>query len=899
MTDLSFPDAFAALTGHDPLPWQVALFERLVNGLDNAPRCCDIPTGLGKTSVIAVWLVALGKHRDKIPRRLAYVVNRRTVVDQTTDEVTKLRRNLADKPALKSLRKEIGTLAVSTLRGQFADNQQWSSDPSRSAVICGTVDMIGSRLLFSGYRLGFKSKPLHAGFLGQDTLLVHDEAHLEPAFQELIEQIESEQQREQSLESNNKSQWPTLRIMALSATTRNSASEGDVETGEGVLGLSNEDREHPVVKKRINAHKNLTLHAIDCRNKQGNERSNSDIQKDVIDGIIDKARSFQDSGRAVLVFVRGVEDVEKIVKSLPDGSTEQLTGTLRGLERDALVTNVVFQRFLPPSNRVPNADLPEGTVYLVCTSAGEVGVNISADHLVCDLSPFDSMAQRFGRVNRFGERNDTQIHVIHPTSLENKGKISELDERRTRTFDLLKKLSGDASPAALGGLDAEARSAAFAPEPRILPASDILFDAWSLTTIRNKMPGRPPVAPYLHGITEWDPPQTEVAWREEVEIVKEDLIDRFPPADLLENYPLKPHELLKERSDRVFKALGAIAKRNRDSPVWLVGDEGAVELFLLKDLVEKDHKDRIKGRTVLLPPSAGGLNGGLLDGKADHDQMAAYDIADRWVDEQGQTLRARVWDGADPPEGFALIRTIDTQPDVEEFESDMEEPEGRLHGRRFWQWYVRPRSAEDVTRASTRPIRLEHHTSDVVTRIRQIVTSLPLDDEVQESLIVAAELHDLGKRRELFQRSIGNPNADDGIWYAKPGKPDDGPRWRPRRISTYRHEFGSLLDILSREMSSDLQTRFDRLSGDMKDLVLHVIAAHHGRARPHFPPDEVIDPASGNAEYAGEHALETFKRYARLQRRYGRWGLAYLESMLRAADWAASAEPSENWEDNI
>ncbi|MBI3850390.1 MAG: hypothetical protein HY298_08890 [Verrucomicrobia bacterium] len=34
--------------------------------------------------------------------------------------------------------------------------------------------MIGSRILFSGYGVGFKTKPLHAGFLGQDTLIVHN-----------------------------------------------------------------------------------------------------------------------------------------------------------------------------------------------------------------------------------------------------------------------------------------------------------------------------------------------------------------------------------------------------------------------------------------------------------------------------------------------------------------------------------------------------------------------------------------------------------------------------------------------------------------------------------------------------------------------------------------------------
>src|SRR5262249_62378044 len=81
--------------------------------------------------------------------------------------------------------------------------------------------MIGSRLLFSGYGIGFKGKPLHAGFLGQDVLLVHDEAHLEPAFQELIEKIQLEQrERERASELP----WRKLQVIPLTATSRNEDS---------------------------------------------------------------------------------------------------------------------------------------------------------------------------------------------------------------------------------------------------------------------------------------------------------------------------------------------------------------------------------------------------------------------------------------------------------------------------------------------------------------------------------------------------------------------------------------------------------------------------------------------------------------------------------------------------
>ena len=168
-----FATFFEALTGFQPLPWQAALYERFVSG--DCPDSASIPTGLGKTSVVAIWLIALAMQPDVMPRRLVYVVNRRTVVDQTTTEVEKLYASLAKKPELAYLAAQLSELAalpcdtplaISTLRGQYTDNGEWKRDPSRPAVIIGTVDLIRSGLLFSHYRAGFKTRPLYAAFLG-------------------------------------------------------------------------------------------------------------------------------------------------------------------------------------------------------------------------------------------------------------------------------------------------------------------------------------------------------------------------------------------------------------------------------------------------------------------------------------------------------------------------------------------------------------------------------------------------------------------------------------------------------------------------------------------------------------------------------------------------------------
>jgi len=101
-------------------------------------------------------------------------------------------------------------------------------------------------------------------------------------------------------------------------------------------------------------------------------------------------------------------------------------------------------------------------------------------------------------------------------------------------------------------------------------------------------------------------------------------------------------------------------------------------------------------------------------------------------------------------------------------------------------------------------------------------------------------------------------------------------------ITSYRHEFGSLIDV-----SGDPD--FCQLTPDVQDLVLHLIAAHHGRARPHFTIDEAFDPEH-TEKASAQIAREVPRRFARLQQKYGRWGLAYLESLVRAADALASQD---------
>jgi CRISPR-associated endonuclease/helicase Cas3 len=117
-------------------------------------------------------------------------------------------------------RSDDGALRVSTLRGQHVDNRAWLKDPAAPAIIVGTVDMIGSRLLFSGYGVSRKMRPYHAGLLGADTLVVLDESHLVPPFERLLEAIEDGTKTFGPHGETERKVVPRFKLLSLSATGR-------------------------------------------------------------------------------------------------------------------------------------------------------------------------------------------------------------------------------------------------------------------------------------------------------------------------------------------------------------------------------------------------------------------------------------------------------------------------------------------------------------------------------------------------------------------------------------------------------------------------------------------------------------------------------------------------------
>jgi CRISPR-associated endonuclease/helicase Cas3 len=924
---------------HRPFPWQEELFSVFQAG--RIERSLDIPTGLGKTAVMALWLVARACGAN-LPRRLVYVVDRRAVVDQATDVARRLRECVDGDEALRSALNlpPNRSLPISTLRGQHVDNREWLEDPASVAIIVGTVDMIGSKLFFEGFGTSRRMRPYHAGLLGADSLVVLDEAHLVPSFEKLVEAVAEGSATFGPQEETLRALLPSFRIMSLSATGR---------TGEHTpFGLTEADlKPGTVSRKRLDASKHLKIQLLgDDKNLEDALAEHAWILagtgKDPIRCILfaDKRRVAEATKKAIETLAKG--DPKAGVEAV-EVHTELFVGGRRVFEREAAAQHLAALGFLAGDNVKLNRP-----AFLVATSAGEVGVDLDAQHMVCDLVAWERMVQRLGRANRRGEGEATIVVVREPSPTPSKGEKAALDkeaDKRTeqqamaaatfearvkrwgilpRPLDHLPLLEGgqrDASPGALRKLKLDADQnvlgmidAATTPAPLRPELSRALVDAWSMTSLKEHT-GRPEVGPWLRGWIADDPPQTAVAWRTHLPVRAngpppkdreyEAFFDAAPPhaSELLETETYRVERWLAARTRELLKAArsgkprpdqtgpdGEAVPLDQHAPlraddvvaIVLSGAGDLRKVLRLSELICDDPDARVRkshqrelhgalaGGTVVLDVRLGGLADGLLDDREGGHPRTVDDgtpwmpIApgpDSSTPSTAPVVRFRVRYG-----GGAAPLTTDAQ-----WRERLRLPTEFSEDGEAIRWLVIDNWRHDAATAG-HPQLLAEHQGWAAERARSLANRLTLPKPYSTILEIAARLHDEGKGAKRWQRAFNAANDD---LYAKTRGPVN-----VALLDGYRHEFGSLRIAME-------DPELCKLPDELRDLALHLIAAHHGFARPLISTGGCEDaPRSVLEELARDVAL----RFARLQKGWGPWGLAWWEALLRAADQQASRD---------
>lgn len=895
-----FEKTFKVLTGKARFPWQWRLFERLVGG--DWPDPIAIPTGLGKTSVMAVWVLALAWElmelrrswrEPRIPRRLAYVVDRRVVVDQASEEAEALAKRLehalknagdplADKAgALKEAGCDDQVLAVSTLRGQRTLDRRWRLDPARPAIIVGTVDMIGSRLLFSAYGpVGRWGRPYEAGLLGQDCLIVLDEAHLSQPFDDTLAAVED-------MLSCSKRLRP-FAVIRMGATARPSPS------GCTPLELSDEDRENPEIQKRLTADKHVELQDL------GENEKLADV---LVEWAIERAKS--EPGASIGLVLNTVREARAVSEQLrkrlrenglPCDDVLVLTGSMRGVERDDVVGDekrTYHRRFRAGRER----DGAAGPAFLVATSCIEVGADIDLDHLATEVCPLDSLVQRLGRVNRRGERSQPSPVLVVVTTEVNavaKNVVDWLRNLPTARPELVREDETlDGSPdglprAAAEELDRspERRAELCGAPPPVPRLGRATVDDLAMTSLTLDDADRPDVSLWLRGCSPDDEgTYVELAWRRELDWVS----NENEAASLIEAFPLSPRETARCPLSEAVKLLERLREKKEGLLVVVRNDEARGYRFSSLPQDEAELFRLAAWSQIALPCSAGGYK----DNFADPDSTGTVgDVADKalpetWAPRQRLWIEEGLLKAGDPGSDGVEVSEAWLVEDAETLRTACEEAARRLLGK-DWDLVAAAGTAErgvlvarrrrrrfpesaEADRASlgfSSPVALDQHLQDAERWAKSLCAKLGLGANVSEAIVEAARKHDLGKNRPWWQGAIGNTDAARPL--AKSGRSG----FDHAVNAGYRHELGSLMDLLGEEESTD-------------DLVAHLVAAHHGFARPAFAPE-----AAGPAASAGASRLiaEAACRFARLHQDWGPWALAYLEAVVKAADALASRD---------
>ncbi len=498
---------------------------------------------------------------------------------------------------------------------------------------------------------------------------------------------------------------------------------------------------------------------------------------------------------------------------------------------------LVHSRFRPAERAALAPRLAEtGERIVVATQAVEAGVNMTSAVLFTELAPTASLIQRFGRCNRHGEMNEAgaEIRWIDLPPDDTGAAAPYEEEALAAARRELAKLDGAASPAALEALALDRPGGGQVIRPRDF---EELFD-----TDPDLSGYDLDISPYVR---EGDDLTVLLFWRDWSGHEPKD----EPPPRREELCPApigdvnRWIEILKDAAENAIfieNPLGRGAER------WTVRKPGA----------------RLRpGQTLMLAAALGGYtteSGFDADSKTHVEPLPAPAVQDG-------------------------VARGDAAPGA----ATGDDPGSNTGGR---------------------TVVLSDHLDHVAAAARSLAAALGLPENLAEALEYAGAWHDVGKAHPEFALRRGQPA---GAAFLAKGGP--APKEKGRRY--FRHELASALAFLAQHESAT-----------QADLVAYLIASHHGKVRLGLralpgerasPPEariargvqdgDVLPRVTWTSGASAETILDLglmvlggeggrpswAARMQRLLAAYGPFRLAYLEALLRMADWRASKAEQE------
>jgi CRISPR-associated endonuclease/helicase Cas3 len=373
-----FSNYFRTATGFHPYPYQSRL-----GSLPVVSRALRVPTGAGKTAaVILSWLYRLQEGLPDAPRRMAYCLPMRALVEQTRDQAIRWKERLGS------------NVQVAALMGGELE-ESWEIFPERPALLIGTQDMLISRALNRGYGMKRYRWPVHFALLNNDIVWVCDEVQLMGDGLATTSQLAAFRDQSGTI-GPHPTIWmsATMDLGVLATVDRSQAPElFELDSGDYPPGAP--------LHRRLHAAKQIAKAPEHCRRPEG-------LAQFLVANHTPGTQTI-----AVVNRVARARETFDALRRMANGTPcHLLHSRFRSWEKRDW--QALFEEQAPSAGRI-----------LVATQVVEAGVDISSALMVTDLAPWPSLVQRFGRCNRAGEvASGAQVYWVDRPLL-GKGKFDE------------------------------------------------------------------------------------------------------------------------------------------------------------------------------------------------------------------------------------------------------------------------------------------------------------------------------------------------------------------------------------------------------------------------------------------------------------------------------------------